>query len=64
MKVFVTNEKSFKTMQNRKYTPGDLSPTWKDSEKDLIEMTTLTEYECWTYFLKERKQKLCSVGVQ
>lgn len=43
MKVFVTSEESFKTMQNRKCTPSDLSPTLEDSEKYLIGMATVTE---------------------
>lgn len=64
MKVFVTSEESFKTMQNRKCTPSDLSPTLEDSEKYLIGMATVTEYGCQTYFLMERQQRLHSVGIQ
>lgn len=37
MKVLVTWEESFKTMQNRKCTPDNLSPAWKDVHKDLLE---------------------------
>lgn len=37
MKLLVTGEESFKTMQNRKHTPDNLSPAWKDVHKDRLE---------------------------
>lgn len=37
MKLLVTREESFKTMQNRKRTPDNLSPAWKDAHKDRLE---------------------------
>lgn len=37
MKVLVTLEERFKTMWNRKLIPDNLSPAWKDDDKDLLE---------------------------
>lgn len=62
MKVFITSEEGFKTMQNRKCTPGDLFPTSEDCEKNLMGMKTVTEYGCQTDFANGKTTKATLSG--
>ena len=63
MKVFITSEEGFKTMQNGKCTPGDLFPTsLEDCEKNLMGMKTVTEYGCQTDFANGMTTKAALSG--
>lgn len=56
MKVFVTSQESFKTMYNRKCTPGDLCPALKESERDLMGVPTVTGVHArLTFWWKDNK---------